>query len=349
MDKNIIFAAEQLLREPKKLEEIPIQRAVAALDISALTVGHNHEYYHVEYLIYPNNLYFIFNGLAPKDENGNFESPIFQDSRYNGTKPLWQEFRERIEEKWGTSVSLVFFGTYKDEGQGEEFFTVKDEPGKCRWCYSKKTSKDSVFIKSISKKEALEYQAILDDIRLEHAVRIVENNLARERSRTCREEAIMSLDSDYPDEFERFTFEDEFFRFRQFRTEFLYTPEGRKAFDEFYIKVCVPYRKDEIEEFEWEEKSHELKNRLMADDELEPEFRLYGADNFKITRLEDGRCKVESDLVDDRTGHTFYLEVDSQKFDEILNTVISELTIVFQRKRQIRKATATLQSLASKK
>lgn len=349
MDKKFILDTLKLLTAPAKKQDIPVQRAVSALGVSALTVNaEKHQFLSVEYLIYPNNLYFIFDSRAPIDENGNYISPLFQDSRYNSLKPVWQEFRERVEAKLGTSITYIFFGDYKIEGN-EEFFTVKTEPKNCRWRYTKKANKDSVFITTMSKEEALEYQDILDEIRINHAIRATEDQRAREKSRQCRQETITSLDSDYADEFELFTFNPETFRFRQFTTEFLYTPEGRAAFDRFYQEICVPYRNDEIADALWREKSHDLENRLTSDEDLGPELRLCSVHGFKILRRKDGGCDVESDLEDDRTGHAFRLTVKSQKFDDILNAVTTELTVVFQRKRQARRATATLQSLASKK
>lgn len=348
MDSKILLAAEKLLQEPQQLEEIPIQRAVSALGISALTLGSNHSFHHVVYLIYPNNLYLSFDGHAAKDMNGNYDSPIFQNSGYNYLKPLWQEFRERAEAKLGTSITQIFFGDYLKK-DNEEFFTVKDEPKDCHWCYTKKRNKDSVFITRISREQAQQYQAILDELRLERAIGIIRDRLDREDSRACRQEAIITLNSKYPEEFERFTFGDETFRFRQFQTEFLYTATGLNAFDDFYRNICIPYREDEIADAEWEEKSRKLETQLLDNDGFGSEFRLNSIHNFKITRLEGNSCRVESDLIDDRTGRQLSLIIASQKFDDILNAVISELTVVFQRKKQARRATATLQSLASKK
>ena len=350
MDKQFILDVIKLLSTPAKKQDIPVQRATSALGVNALTVNaEKHQFLSVEFLIYPTNLYLIFDSRAPIDENGNYISPIFQNNRYNHLKPLWQEFRERVAEKLGTSISCVFFGDYKVAEDNEEFFTVKTEPKTCRWRYTKKLDKDSLFITAMSKEEAFAYQSILDEIRIGHAIKAVEDRYARAESRACREETITSLASDYPDEFERFTFNEETFRFRQFNVEFLYNPTGRAAFDKFYTDACIPYRNDEIAELEWREKSRQLEARLLNDDDFGPDFRLYGPHSFKILCRKDGGCDVESDLEDDRTGHQFHMTVNSQKFDDILNAVTTELTVVLQRKRQVRRAVATLQSLASQK
>lgn len=348
MDQNILLAAKELLEQPTELEEISIQRAAIALGVNALTLGFNHRFGFAEYLIYPQNLYLIFDGHAAKDENGNFDSPIFQEESPNGSKPLWQEFRERLEEKLGTSVSHIFFGDYKIEGS-DEFFTVKNEPKDCRWRYTKKRKKGTIFITRLTKRQALEYQAILDDLRLERAIKIVQARTDHEQSRLCRTDTITTLNSKYPEEFDRFTFNDTTFRFRQFTTEFLYTPAGLEAFDKFYVDYCIPYRNDEIAEAEWREKSSHLQKILYEDDDFASELLRNNVSKFTLTQLDNGSCRVESDLIDDRTGHQFSVIVKSQRFDDILSAVDTELTVVFQRKRQIRRATSILHQFASQK
>lgn len=350
MDKELLLEAEKLLQEPAELHDIPIWHANSALNITSLTANEaRHEFYHVEYLIYPSNLYLVFESRATKDTNGNFDTPILQKSRDGITKPLWQEFRERFQKKIGTSVSHVFFGDYDIGTNGDEFFTVKSEPKDCRWRYTRKRNKDSIFITAISKSEALQYQAILDEIRLERAIKIVEDRHARIESRAGREYAITSLDSKYASELDLFTFGDETFRFRQFSTEFFYTPAGLLAFDTFYQEIAVPYRDDEITTAEWKEKSYNLEKRLTEDEDLGPELRINNVSKFNLSRLKNGNCEVESDLLDDRTGRLFRLVVKSQDFDDILDAVASELTVVFQRKKQIRRANEALHLLASKK
>ena len=348
MDSKILSLTEELLRQPAKLEEIPIQSADSALGVDALYMDCDHKFYLTEYLIFPSNLYLIFDGHAARDKHGNFDSPIFQKECVNGFKPLWQEFRERLEEKLGTSVSHIFFGDYQIGENGDEFFTVKSEPKDCHWRYTKKRKKGTIFITRISKKQALEYQDILDELRFARAAEIAQERLDREQSRLCREEAITALNSKYSEEFERFTFEAESFRFRQFFTDFLYTPTGLETFDHYYETIYKPYRDDEIADAEWREKSRQLEYRLLNDSELGPEFRFNNVHSFKLTRLDDNCCKVDSDLLDDRTGRQFSIIVKSQRFDDILEDIISELIVVFQRKKQIRRATATLQRLTAK-
>lgn len=346
MEKDYIFEAKELLREPPELKEIPIFRAASALDAS-LTLGQNHSFHYAEYHIYPVNLYFTFQGYATKDINDNYDSPIFQDSRYNYTKPLWQEIRERFEAKWGIKISHIFFGEYEKHPNGEEFFTVKNEPKDSHWIYIRKPEIDGVSIGKLTPEQITKHQAIVDEIRLNRAIATVIDRHEREESRVSREEAITALDSKYSSEFERFTFGPETFRFRQFFEEFYYTPKGLEAFDNFYERKCVPYRNDEIANAEWREKSKTLKERLVNDEEIGHEIRMNNVSNFKITRLPNGCCQVESDLIDDRTGKQFHLIIDSQRFDDILDEVISELVIVFQRKKQIRRAAETLHLLAS--
>ena len=345
MEQKILQAVKELLQEQPEPEEIPIQRAVSALGVSSLMRGHG-EYHMVEYQVYPTNLYLTFKSMATRDETGNFNSPIFQNDHYNGYKPLWQEFRERFEAEIGTSVTQVFFGNYIKKGHDERFI-VEDEPKDCRYRYTKKRDKDTIYITYIAEEQAYEYQEILDEIRFERASKIVLEREARKESRICRKEAIITLNSKYSDEFERFTFDDETFRFRQFNTAFFYTPEGLAAFDEFYVKVCTPYRNEEIEEKEWEEKSRQLSECILNGVETELGLRVNLTQSFQIKRTEGNGCVIESDLIDDRTGRQFSLAINSQKFDDILSATIAELTVVFQRKKQIKRAVSVLQSLAS--
>ena len=352
MDQEILLEARKLLEEPPKLEEIPIQRAVSALGVSAITLGQNHNFGEVAYLN-QTNLYLYYDGHAARDKNGNYDSPIFQNDRYNHLKPLWQEFRERVKAEMGISVSQILFGDYKVLDNKDEEFIVKSEPKDCRWRCTKKPVKKpangSIFITAMSRKQALAFQAILDEIRLERALEIVIERRARAESRLCREEAITVLNGKYPDEFERFTFDEEDFRFRQFDVRFLYTENGLEAFDNFYQKSCIPYRADEIDKAEWEDKSHKLQGYLMGDESFGSEFRKCGVGEFKIRRCNNGGCEIDIDMIDDRFGQPFHMFVESQRFDDIVEAVSTELAVVFQRKRQINRATAHLQQWAAKK
>ena len=348
MEKEYILEAQEYLKRPEDLMNIPVQRAATALGVNGLTVGHN-KFHLAEFLIYPNNLYLTFDNSSTRDKNGNYDSPIFQTDSYNGFKPLWQEVREHVEKKIGTSISLIFFGDYQISGNDDEFFTVKTEPKDCHWRYTKKKDKDSVFITAMTEKEAQEYQDILDQIRLERAVRIVKEEAERKESRANRENAIEYLRAKYSQEFERFTFEEETFRFRQFGTEFYYTDKELHHFDDFYMAVCIPYHLDEIADDDWKKTTKELEKKIMSDPNFGPEFILCGTHTFRFVPCEDNGCRVQCDMIDDRTGKTFETYVPSQMPEQIYDAIAPELTIVFQRKKQARRASAILQNLASKK
>ncbi|MBR5389649.1 hypothetical protein IK146_03765 [Candidatus Saccharibacteria bacterium] len=347
MEERYIPEARKYLERPKKLLSIPVQRAATALGVTGLTVGHG-KFHTVEYLIYPNNLYLTFDSSSTRDKNGNYDSPIFQTDSYNGHKPLWQELRESAEKKIGTSISSIYFGDYRIDEGNDEFFTVKTEPKECHWRYTKKKDKDSIFITAMTREEAQEYQDILDQIRLKRATRIVKEEFDRKESRTNRENGIKCLQTKYATVFERFTLEEETFRFRQFNREFFYTDEGLCSFDKFYMEVCVPYNLDEIADNDWRKSTKEIEKRLLSEPNLGPEFILCGSHTFRFIPCDDNGCKVECDITDDRTGKSFEMYIQSQMPEQIYNAIVPELGIVFQRKRQARRATATLQNLASK-
>ena len=122
MEQSIIAEAHELLMKPPKLTTIPIQRAAIALN-SPLTKGSNRpEYHFVKFLEKEKktNLYFTYPSLAAEDENGNYDSPIFQDARYNHIPPFWQLFREKLQEKLSIKITRVLYGEYRKESEEEE-------------------------------------------------------------------------------------------------------------------------------------------------------------------------------------------------------------------------------------
>lgn len=337
----------QKIVNEKKLS-IPIQRAANALG-TALTRGKN-EYHFVRFLEMGTrtNLYFTYSSRATRDENGNYDSPIFQDSRYNNMPPLWQLFREQLESKSGHKIIRVVYGKYRKGTDGEEFFKVKDKPIQGSWVYIEEPG-DKVSITQLAPDEAKEAQAILDGLRRDRADRIAKERADLESSKKSRESGIAYLKKKYRSYFERFVFEEKIFRFRQFNKEFLYTKEGLEDFDNFYRTTAKPYRQDELADERWRKKSREIKNKILSDPELSKGLILEKVHEFRFTRLEDGGCEVSIDLIDDRTGRQFNVHVSSRRPSAILKTVTANLRVLLQRKEQARRAVGTLQSLASGK
>lgn len=346
MHEDLILAAKELLKQPVELLEIPVQRAVTALGISSLSVGH--DYYHMaEFLIYPKNLYLSFPKRATRDKNGNYDSPIFQHNFYNSLKPFWQTFREQLETERGTSIDRIFFGNYVQLGPNEEHFIVTDEPKDARWLYLKNTEKNTTTILALTDAEIAHYQAILDDMKLARAITVVQDRRNRDESRACRENAIAYLQSKYHDTTDRFNFGEETFKFRQFNIEWLYISSDLQRFDDFYLGGYLPYKLDELSGAEWRKISNELEYRLLSDRDFKDYFIMENVHGFRFRLTDDGRCEVLSDMLDDLTGQDFCLVVDSQDPETIYDIVVKKLEVVFQRKEQLRRAAITLQKLSS--
>ncbi len=335
-----------LLNEPKELLEIPIQRAVSALKVDALTVGHTH--FHIpEYIRYPRVVYLSFNSKSTKDAEGNYDSPIFQSNNYNGRKPLWQEFRETVEEKIKQRIDHVFFGIWEKPNDEDSFFMVSDDiTDETEWCFIKNTKGD-ISIAKLSAEDKSEYKALLDDLRLKRAIAIVKEREERVESRMYRENAITYLTERYNHATDRFNFGEESFKFRQFNIEFLYTSSGLLRFDDFYKEYYLPYRFEEKIAEEWQKKSKRLNEMLTSSGMFHEDFILSNAGPFKFSFRRDG-CIVESDLIDDQTGKQFHKVILSQDDEKILEALEKELIRIFERKRQMRHATIILQNLAVK-
>lgn len=351
MEQTIVMEAQRILKEPPEREKIPIQRAANALNKSLTEGTYLPEYHFVKFLDRgrKTNLYFTYPSTAARDENGNYDSPIFQDSHYNNIPPLWQLFREQLEKKWNTKITRVIYGDYREESDGEAFFKVKEEPAQGGWLYVEKPD-GSFSIGQLNAYQINVHQSIFDGLRTKRAYRIATMRADHESSKKCKQDGIAYLKKHYPDYFDRFTFDsDETFRFRQFSTEFLYTPEGLSYFDEFYLRVAEPYRQDEEAKEAWKETSKNIKERILNDAELASGLKRENGDDFKFNRLEDGSCEVTSDLIDDDTSREFSIRVPSQDPDVIFNEVTAKLRVILQRKEQARRAISTLYSLASRK
>lgn len=333
-----------LLSEPQELLEIPVQRAVSALNVDALTVGHG--YFHMpEYFRYPKNIYLSFPSKATRDVDGNYDSPIFQSDQYNGFKPLWQELREVYEEETGQQVDHVLFGNWTNVNEEDSFFPVSNSITEdVEWIFVKNTKGD-ISIAHLTNEQRLHYHAELEELRLNRAIKIIREREARDESRACRENAIDYLTTRYRSPTDRFNFGEESFKFRQFNIEFLYTSSELVRFEDFYREYYLPYRFDEKTEEEWHEKSKQLNDMLMSSGMFRKDFLLSHAGPFKFSFRRDG-CIVESDMLDEQTGKQFHKVILSQDNDRILEILEQELTRIFERKRQMRRASAVLHGLA---
>lgn len=342
--ESIKEKAQALLKEPREILDIPIQRAVSALGVDALTIGHN--FFHMpEYFRYPRNIYLTFTSKAAKDIDGNYDSPIFQSDRYNGIKPLWQEFREAYEKETNQQVDHVFFGVWTHIDEDDSFFPVFNEISEdVGWIFVKNVKGD-ISIARLTEKDICRYQTMLEELRLNRAIRIIKEREARIESRTYRENAIEYLKNRYNAPTDRFNFGEESFKFRQFNIEFLYISSELMRFDDFYRENYLPYRFDEKTEEEWREKSKKLNEMLMSSGMFRQDFLLSHAGPFKFSFRRDG-CIVESDMIDEQTGKQFRKVILSQDDDKILEALEKELTRIFERKRQIRRAGAILHNLA---
>lgn len=335
-----------LLDEPREQREIPHMRVNTALRISAITVGHQH-YLTPAFLNGGKIIYLIIPKLATLDFNGTYESPVFQTPYCDGSIPLWQEFREAFEKQWNIETGHVFFGTWIEQNDKGGDFKISNQIDETTdWCLIKRDINDYGEV-HLTSKDRTHYQEMLHEIRLRRAVAVVKDRENRRRSRACRKEAIISLNANYNNEFETFTFGEETFRFRQFFNEFLYTPEGLKDFDRCYAKIYKPYRLDEIFAAEWEKKQASINAKIFANDRLHGNLIRESVGSFKITPRQDG-CVVDNDFIDDRTGRQFHKTIPSQDDTVILNTVVKELGRVFERKNQLHCASEHLQSLAVK-
>lgn len=349
MGKTIIEEVQDILKSPPEKRNIPIQRAANALG-TALTQGKN-EYHLVRFLEMGTrtNLYFTYPSQAARDENGNYDSPIFQDSRYNNMPPLWQLFREQLERKLGHKITRVVYGEYHKATDGEEFFKVKDEPAQGSWIYIEKP-RNAISITQLKPDEIRDHQAIFSKLLEDRAYKIAKEHAECESSKKCKNDSIAYLRKRYPDpdSIDRFNFEsDHVFRFRQFNTEFSYTPEGLERFDNFYNEVAEPYRQDEDAEVKWQATGEEIRKRILSDTEISEGLIFENAHEFRFMRLENGGCEVSIDLIDDRTGRQFSVRISSQNPDDIFKGVTAKLRVVLQRKEQARRAIGTLQRLAS--
>lgn len=335
-----------LLNEPQEPLDIPIQRAVSALNVDALTVGHG--YFHMpEFFRYPRNIYLSFLSKATKDVNGNYDSPIFQSNQYNGFKPLWQELREVYEKETNQQIDHIFFGNWANINEEDSFFPVLNSITEdAEWVFVKNTKGD-ISITRLTTEQRLHYQAQLEELRLNRAIKIIKEREARNESRACRENAIEYLTTRYHSTTDRFTFGEESFKFRQFNIEFLYISSELMRFEDFYKGQYLSYRFDEKIEEEWHEKSKQLNEMLMSSAMFRKDFLMSHAGPFKFSFRRDG-CIVESDMLDEQTGKQFHKIILSQENDKILEILEQELTRIFERKRQMRRANTILQGLAAR-
>ena len=348
MNKEIDLAAKKLLKKKKK-SRIPIQRAAIALGVSSLRKDQKNRLYHVQYLLYPTNLYIVFPGRATIDTNGNYDSPIFQDNRYNHTKPLWMEFREQFEKQTRReNISHVLFGSYKKlkedesvDGIREELFDVVNDPKKASWLCIIDKSGVKVEFGQIDREKAKQYQKVLDEIKLRRASEEVKMNLNHEESTKCRESAIKTLQEQYPDWADRFTFGESTFRFRQFNAEFLYTAEGLEKFETFYKNFATPYANDEEAKRRWEEQAKKLNTEIFNNESVGEKIQLAGAHKFTFNLINEG-CEILSGMRDDRTGKDYRLIVKSRDASTIKAVIIDDLTMMFKRKAQVERASETL-------
>ena len=349
MEQSVIEMAHQLLAEPVELETIPIQRAANALG-TALTKGsHRPEYHLVRFLEKEtkSNLYITFSSLAAKDENGNYDSPIFQDSRYNHLPPLWHLFRLKLEEKMGTKLVRVLYGEYRQESDNEGFFEVKDEPIQGHWICIEKPGDKKYDISQLAPYEAKEHQSILDNLKKDRAYKIARERSDREHSSKHKEAGIAYLKAHYAEYFDRFIFEKDVFRFRQFTTEFTYTLPGLETFNKFYQDVAEPYRQDELAQEEWKKMSEGIRIQILNDPEFATGLIRERAHEFKFTPKDNG-CEITIDIIDDSTGREFTTYAPSQEEDAIIEAIKTKLRVVLQRKEQNRRAIGTLQRLAAR-